>query len=186
VGKSVKRRHALGRQLKLAKNLALAALVVIVVSAGVIFAVRELNREQPLSSKPEAQRLYDLAGYIAISQTPNRQFQAFTNLSEAVKLDPQFADAYFRISQLYFGPGGEQLPPHSNFVENIQWVAAKLREWDPDSAVPHDLQVRIGAELAVVELRHDLRVEGHQVSQVAQNACFRHKIRLAKIEDKGY
>ncbi|MFO1502145.1 MAG: protein kinase [Verrucomicrobiota bacterium] len=136
-GRSVRRSHAREKIWKFARRTLFILAAFSTICAAAIFAFRELNRDQPLSSIPDAQRLYDQAVLISKDQTRDRQFQAFTNLIGAVKLDPQFADAYFRISTLYFGPGGEQLPPRSNFVQNIRWVAERLRDLNPDSAQYH-------------------------------------------------
>src|SRR5205823_10384258 len=86
---------------KLARIIALAAMGLALVSAGANFALRELNRDRPLSSDPEAQKLYDQAVYLLHSSTQEQQLQAFAKLTNAVKLDPRFVDAYYMMFETF-------------------------------------------------------------------------------------
>jgi len=135
-GKSVKRKRAVRRRWKLAKNIAQATTVFALLGTSAIFAIRELNRNRPHSSNSTALELYETAVYQLNRSTLDGHLQAFTNLTEAVKRDPQFVDAYYKMFEAYFGPWGNELPPHKNMMANFIWVADKLRAW-PDSAQYH-------------------------------------------------
>jgi len=134
-GESIKRKRTCGRRWKLAKNTCLVASVVILISASAVFAVRELNRNRPLSSNPEALKLYQQAVYMLNRFTLDGHLQAYTNLTEAVRLDPQFVDAYYMLFEVYFADG--QLPPHNDTMANFRWVVDSLRALAPDSAQYH-------------------------------------------------
>src|SRR5439155_10430052 len=111
-----------------------ATIVLAVVGASATFALRDLNRNRPRSSSPEAQKLYDHAANLLHSTTLDQQLQAFVNLTNAVWLDPKFADAYYMMFDIYAGDLGDQLPPHTNRMANFKWVRGALR---PDSAQYH-------------------------------------------------
>src|SRR5207249_12120284 len=100
-GKSVKRERALGRRWKLAKNSILAASALALLFASAIFALRALNRNDPLSSIPEAKALYDRGVFHLQSRTLDGTLQAYSNLTDAVKWDPRFVDAYFMLFEVF-------------------------------------------------------------------------------------
>ena len=54
---------------------------------------------------------------------------------EAVKLDPRFVAAYYKMFETYFD--GDSLPPHYNKLANMRMVADKLQVLSPDSAQYH-------------------------------------------------
>jgi serine/threonine protein kinase len=136
-GQSVKRNRAFARRWKLAKNIVLAAIVLALVVASVTFALRDLNRNGPRSSNREAQKLYDHAVNLLHSTTLDQQLQAFANLTNAVKLDTNFVDAYYMMFDIYAGDLGDQLPPHTNQMANFKWVRDKIKALRPDSAQYH-------------------------------------------------
>jgi tetratricopeptide (TPR) repeat protein len=137
-GQSVKRNRAFGRRWKLAKKIALAAIVLAGVVASAMFAFRELHRNQPLSSDPKARELYVQAVYLQHSSTLDEQLRAFTNLTDAVKLDPNFVDAYYMMFETYAGDLGNKLPPHTNQMANLRWVADNIAlRGRPNSAQYH-------------------------------------------------
>ena len=78
-GKSVKRRRALGQRWKLARKIAVASAVLALVVASAI-ALHEVNRNRPLSSDPEAQTLYEQAGYYLKNATLDRTLQAIVGI----------------------------------------------------------------------------------------------------------
>jgi serine/threonine protein kinase/cytochrome c-type biogenesis protein CcmH/NrfG len=126
-GKSVKGRRASRRRWKLSRNIALGATVFALVGSSLLFALRELNPNRPLSSDPEATNLYQDAGYLEQRGTLEGTLQAITNLIQAVTLAPRFVDAYFRCFEIYTGTWGDQLPPYKDTMANFRWVADKLR-----------------------------------------------------------
>jgi serine/threonine protein kinase len=136
-GKSVKRRRALGQRWKLAKKIVLAAIVLAVVVASTLFALRELNRNGPPSSNLQAKALYDRAVSQLQGGTLEALLQAYTNLTEAVKLDPGFIDAYFMLSEVYIGDRADRLPPQYNRTNNYRWALDNLKKVSPDSAQYH-------------------------------------------------
>jgi tetratricopeptide (TPR) repeat protein len=72
------------------------------------------------------------------SDTVDRRLQAYTNLVEAVKLDPGFVDAYYAMFEVYFDSYvGEKLPPHYDELANFRDVMEKLRRVAPNSAQYH-------------------------------------------------
>src|SRR6266571_6681937 len=136
-GHSVKRKRAFGRRWKLARNIGLAAIVLGLVGASSIFVLRELKGNRPLSSSAEAQTLYEQAVYLLHRSPLEETLQAFTNLTKAVELDPQFVDAYYMMFEANFGHWAGQLPPHKNMLANFRWVADRLRALRPNSAQYH-------------------------------------------------
>src|SRR5262245_24576837 len=95
-GKSVKRQRAFGQRWKWAKQIALATLVLALLSASAIFAFRGLNRIRPLSFNDRALHLYETAVYQLNRSELESHLLAFTNLTAAVALDSQFVDAYYK------------------------------------------------------------------------------------------
>jgi tetratricopeptide (TPR) repeat protein len=93
---------------------------------------------RPLSSNPQAEDLYHQAVYEAQSDTVDRRLQAYTNLVEAIKLDPGFVDAYYAMFEVYFDwYVGSKLPPHYDQEANFRDVLQKLRKVSPHSAQYH-------------------------------------------------
>jgi serine/threonine protein kinase len=88
-----------------------------------------------LSKNPEAVELYQQAVYQLHSGTTDRHMQAYTNLLEAVKLDPKFVDAYYMMLEAYFD--GDNMPPYYNQLTNSRVVVAKLCELSPNSVQYH-------------------------------------------------
>jgi tetratricopeptide (TPR) repeat protein len=93
---------------------------------------------KPLSSNPQAVEFYQRAVYELKSYTLERRLQAYTNLTEAVKLDPGFVEAYYELFRVYFdNTDGDKLPPHYNMLANWREVAEKLRQVAPNSVQYH-------------------------------------------------
>ena len=136
-GKSVKQKLTRQKYWAVAKKaLATAAVLgVIFISATVL--LRQSRVVKPLSANPQAEELYQQAVYEMNSQELERIQQAYTNLTEAVKLDPGFVDAYYKMFETYFTDFGDKLPPHYNQAANVRMVAEKLRMLSPDSAEYH-------------------------------------------------
>jgi serine/threonine protein kinase len=136
-GGSVKRRRSLARRLRLGRNISLVALVLAVAGAGTVFALRGVNPTRPLSSNPEALKLYQQALIMAEGNSFERDLRAYTNLMKAVELDPKFVEAYYRMFGLNWSAWAEQLPPRSNRMANFRWVAENIRALRPNSAQYH-------------------------------------------------
>jgi serine/threonine protein kinase len=136
-GGSVKGKRTLARRLKVTKNIALVIFLLALVSAGMVFGLRRLNQTRPLSSNPEALKLYQQALIMAEGNSFERDLQAYTNLMKAVKLDPKFVEAYYRMFGLNWSAWADQLPPRSNRMANFRWVAENIRTLRPNSAQYH-------------------------------------------------
>src|SRR5436190_10807333 len=136
-GKSVKRKRAFGRRWKMARDVAVGAMVLALIGAGAMFAFSKVNQTRPLSSIHKAERLYKQAAYFFQSQTPESVREAYTNLTEAVRLDPRFVDAHYKLFEIYMDRWGENLPPHYERGANMRAVAARLRELNSNSAQYH-------------------------------------------------
>ena len=132
VGKSVRQKRTRQQQWVVAKKVLVTAAVlgVLAVSATILWQQSRVTRS--LSSNPQAVQLYRQAVYQLHSGTLDRHMQAYTNLLEAVKLDPKFVDAYYMLFEAYFG--GDFMPPYYNQLTNSRVVVAKLRELSPNSA----------------------------------------------------
>ncbi len=135
-GKSVKRARLNERGWALTRKAATAAILVAVITLAV-FLARHRSGTRRLSKSPEAERLYHQAVYLSQSKSLDRLRAAYTNLTEAVRLDPGFVDAYYQMFEVYFGPTGNQLPPHYNNLANFRMVATRLREVSPNSVQYH-------------------------------------------------
>jgi serine/threonine protein kinase len=133
-GKSVKRQRALGLRWKRAKKTTLAIMLLAVLVASTGLALRRLNRNRPI---PEAKSLYDMAVYNLQNRTLDGALQAYTNLTEAVKLDPKFVDAYFMLSEVYIDDRADGLPPRYSRTNNYRWALDNLRKVSRDSAQYH-------------------------------------------------
>ena len=133
-GKSVRQKRTRQQRWARAKKVLVTAAVlgVIVASATVLWRQSRVNR--PLSANPQAEALYQQAVYEMQGGTHERSGQAYTNLAEAVKLDPRFVAAYYKMFEAYFD---DSLPPYHDGVANSRLVADKLRELSPDSAEYH-------------------------------------------------
>jgi len=90
--------------------------------------------------------------------------EAYTNLTEAVKLDAQFVDAWFMLSEVYVWDWADQLPPQYNRMNNYRWALDNIRRVSPDSAQYHTanswtkFQEEGKFEEAIAEVEHALRL----------------------------
>ncbi|MEW6160764.1 MAG: protein kinase [Verrucomicrobiota bacterium] len=135
-GRSVRRKLAITGAIRMMKLPGLAAAIIAIFVAGAIL-VRDRDRTIPLSSEPEALKLYAHARYLRQSSTLEQTLQANSNLLMAVKLDPKFVDAYYLLTETYYGNWGNRLPPYQNTRSNLQWVANHLYQLRPNSAQYH-------------------------------------------------
>jgi serine/threonine protein kinase len=134
-GKSVRQKRTRQQRLAVAKKVLIMVAVLGVLATGAIILWRQSRVTRPLSSNPQAEALYQQAVYEFQSGSIDRIKLANTNLAEAVKLDPRFVAAYYKMSETYFM--GIQLPPHYNTLANMRMVADKLQVLSPDSAEYH-------------------------------------------------
>src|ERR1022692_4509469 len=134
-GKSVKQKRTRQQRWAVAKKVLATAAVFAVLAAGATMLWRQSRVTRPLSPNPQAEALYQQAVYEFRGGAPDRVKQAYTNLAEAVKLDPRFVDAYYKMFETYFFD--DQLPPHYNKIANMRMVADKLRVLSPKSAQYH-------------------------------------------------
>jgi serine/threonine protein kinase len=100
------------------------------------WAFWKVNGTRARSSNSDAQRLYDEAVYESQGSTLERMLQAFNDLTNAVRIDPKFADAYFRLYDLNWSLG-DQLPPHKNTMANLRWWRDKLAAIGTNSVQYH-------------------------------------------------
>jgi serine/threonine protein kinase len=134
-GRSVKDKRTYRRRLALAKKIAVASAAIGLCSVAGRFALRQ-HPEGAHSTNPEAQILYDQAVFRLHIENREQTFQAFTNLSQAVSLDPDFADAYYKLFEIYMsGEWYDQLPAHKE--GNYHWVLENLKRLRPNSPEYH-------------------------------------------------
>jgi serine/threonine protein kinase len=137
-GKSVKQKRTREQRWVLAKNVLAMAAVLGVITVSATFLWRQSRVTRPLSANPQAVELYQQAVYEMKSDTIERRLQAYTNLTEAVKLDPGFIDAYYAMFEVYFDSYvGDKLPPHYDELANFREAVKKLRRLAPNSAQYH-------------------------------------------------
>jgi serine/threonine protein kinase len=137
-GKSVKQKRTRQQRWAVAKKMLVTAAVLGVLAAGATIFWRQSRVTRPLSANPQAEELYQQAVYEMKTDTLDRRLQAYTNLTEAVKLDPRFIDAYYKMFEVYIDSYvGDKLPPHYNQPANFREVANKLHELNPNSAEYH-------------------------------------------------
>jgi serine/threonine protein kinase/Tfp pilus assembly protein PilF len=136
-GKSVRQKRTQEQRWAVAKKVLATTAVFGVLAVGATILWQQSRVARPLSSNPQAEKLYQQAVYEMQSQELERIQQAYTNLAEAVKLDPGFVDGYYKMFETYFTVFGDKLPPHFNQAANVRVVAEKLRMLSPDSAEYH-------------------------------------------------
>ncbi|HWD18232.1 MAG TPA: protein kinase [Verrucomicrobiae bacterium] len=137
-GQSVIEKRAAARRGALARRALLtgAGMIALVVAAFLLW--RHMGPSPPSSKNPEALRLYREALYYTKSDTLARRLETYTNLSQAIKLDPGFVDAYYAMFEAYFDSFvGDRMPPYYNTAANFRAVAEKLRQIAPHSAQFH-------------------------------------------------
>jgi serine/threonine protein kinase len=137
MGKSVKSKRMLHRQWELAKRVIVAGVLLIVIPVSVVLFWREFRKERPLSSNGQAVKLYNHAVYQLHKQTPESIAAAYTNLNEAIHLDRRFARAYYQLLEVYWSDAGANLPPFTNVMANMYWLAQRINETAPNSAEHH-------------------------------------------------
>ena len=152
-GKSVKQKRTQQQRWAVAKKaLATAAMFAVLVASATI-SWRQSRTTRPLSANPQAEELYREAFYEAQSDTVDRRLQAYTNLVEAIKLDPGFVDAYYAMFEVYFDSYvGSKLPPHYDEDANFRDALEKLRKAAPNSAQFHTAN-------AIVKFNFDWRFD---------------------------
>ena len=133
-GRSVKRQRALRRHLAVARKVFLVAALAGLCVIGLVVVAHGLHKAPSRSKNPVAQELYEQAVYEMRSGALDRLQQAYTNLDEAVKLDPEFVDAHFVMLSLYKALFAEKLPPYYNQLGNLRMVATNLGKLAPGSA----------------------------------------------------
>ena len=134
-GKSVKQKRTRQQHWAMAKKVLVTMAILAVIAASATVLWRQSRVTRPLSSNPQAEQLYQQAVFELQHGEIDRIRQAYTNLTEAVKLDPRFLDAYYKMFEAFFY--GDQFPPHYNQIANTRMVADKLRVLGPDSAEYH-------------------------------------------------
>jgi tetratricopeptide (TPR) repeat protein len=135
-GGSVVRKRNFGRLRSLAWKLAVAATGLTLLAIAVKSGFWRANGTRALSSNSDALRLYQAAVYESQGSAPERLLQAFIDLTNAVGLDPKFADAYFKLYDLNFGVG-DQLPPYTNAMANLRFWRDKLAALSTNSVQYH-------------------------------------------------
>jgi serine/threonine protein kinase len=137
-GKSVKERQAWRRRWATARRMVSVAALLGLLAIGGLVARRELSGPVPLTRERQAALVfYNSAKYELTSETLERLQQAYSDLTNAVRLDPGFADAYFEMLKLYWTFFGDRLPPHSNSLKNVGFVVSRLEQVAPASAQYH-------------------------------------------------
>ncbi len=135
-GGSVKKRRFLANAVAIGAKLALgAALALAIATASSLF--HGFGKPNSLSASPEAAKLYRQAMYRLHKSTPSDFRQAFTNFTEAIKLDPKFLKAHYGLFEIYWCDGGRAFPPKFDYQANMAWLASQLRAIDSDSAEFH-------------------------------------------------
>jgi serine/threonine protein kinase len=132
-GKSVRQKRTRQRWWAAAKKALVTVTVLGVLAASALW--RQPHATRPLSSNPEAVKLYQQAVHQFRSGTHDRIQLAYSNLVEAVQLDPRFVAAYYKMFETYFDDN--PLPPNYNRAANMRMVADKLRVLSPDSVEYH-------------------------------------------------
>lgn len=137
-GKPIKTRSALPWRDKPNSGLVMTS-VLFLLLAGIFIRQKSYNIS-PLSPHPQAVQLYKRAEHQLKSQTPERIATAYTNLTEAIRLDPQFARAYYQLLEVYWGQEGANLPPYQNVMSNLTWLANRMSKAVPNSAEYHGVK----------------------------------------------
>ena len=134
-GKSVKQKRTRHQRWMVTKKVLVTMAVLGVTAASTTIFWRQSRINRPLTTNPQAEVLYKQAVFELQHGEIDRIRQAYTNLTEAVKLDPRFVDAYYKMFEAFFYD--DQFPPYYNQIANTRMVADKLRILSPDSVQYH-------------------------------------------------
>jgi serine/threonine protein kinase len=149
-GQSVKQKRTSEQRLKLVKRIFAATALLAIATATVTTIWRELKRfggtaalrtdvpsfeDGRPSTNAEATRLYVRARQILEDNNISEMGQAFTNLNEAIRLDPNFARPYVALLALTLG---EKIPSLAEYTPaRIRDIRDKLMKVDASLAAAH-------------------------------------------------
>jgi serine/threonine protein kinase len=139
-GGSVKRKRTFGRRWRLARTIALAAILLAVLTVNALLLLRrftpsDVPGEGPPSTNTLANILCEKAMGIIRSDDYARFAEASTNFNKAIELDPWFARPYAGLLKLRTREWSPSVKRMSN--EELQSLASKLNDLGPDLAATY-------------------------------------------------
>jgi tetratricopeptide (TPR) repeat protein len=130
-GRSVRERRARGRRWKLARNLVLTAIVLMLLGGGV-FVLKGFRTADLRSANPQVNILVAQGNLCLLSETAERQSQGSNYFKQAIGLDPNCAQAWFGLFMVY-----------DNDAESRRAIAKKLMQIAPSFAGSHYAAARV-------------------------------------------
>src|SRR5262245_57329850 len=142
-GDSVKRRRRTQQRWAVGKKIAVAGMLLCVLSKGSTLLLRQAARpafsgDGPPSTNSDASILCERAMRIIRGDNYAAFAEAYTNFSEAIRLDPAFARAYAGLMELRDRESVPGLGPMK--PEELRKIVRKLKDLAPNIAATHCAQ----------------------------------------------
>jgi serine/threonine protein kinase len=139
-GGSVKRKRTFGRRWRLARTIALAAILLAVLTANALLLIRrfmpsDVPGEGPPSTNALANFLCEKAMLVIRNDDYPHFAEAYTNFNKAIELAPRFARPYAGLLELRTREWSPSVKRMSN--EELRSLAIKLNELGPDLAATY-------------------------------------------------
>ena len=148
-GNSVQRRRLTSQRLAVARKSLWICAGATLMTAAVVLLLRTLRPDDGLSSINEANRLYREGEYKIHSSTPAETKEAFTNFTEAIRIDPTFVKPYFGLFQVYINESDDN-PKIRPLAEELKAIAPSSVESLTLSSYVHWLDWEFDEAIATV------------------------------------
>jgi Tfp pilus assembly protein PilF len=133
-GQSIRRHRATQRRWVAAKKLALG---VIAVTLGFLAFPFLKGAKHAHTPNPEAVRLYKLGRWYYNQCTAKDHATAFTNLTQAVQIDPNFPEPYSVLTAIYGWATAPGVTTDKQRLDGMKVIVARLNAIDPNLAEAH-------------------------------------------------
>jgi serine/threonine protein kinase len=134
VGQSIRGKRAAQRRWVIARKLAFGLIAVALGGLAMPFLKGAKPGHQP---NPEAKQLYDRGKWFYEQCTLKDHATAFTNLTEAIRLDPKFPEPYGELAMLYMWGTVPGVSNDQQRLERMRAIANKMTAIDPKLAQTH-------------------------------------------------
>jgi tetratricopeptide (TPR) repeat protein len=133
-GQSVRRKRAVQRRWAVAQKLALG---VIALALSCLALPLLKGVKHAYTPKQEAKGLYDLGRWQYYQLTPVDHVKAFSNLTQAVQIDPKFPQPYGELTALYGWDLLPELETEEQRLQGMREIARKASSIDPNLPEAH-------------------------------------------------
>jgi serine/threonine protein kinase len=136
-GQSIRAVRIRKRRLHLARRAAAPILLLVFTALAAVWFSRIGSLEKHRSTDPEAKRLYEQAQLLLMQNTFEQAAKAYSKLEEAVRRDPNFVDAYYRMFETCWDDWGDKIPPLYDQIGNQRLIVSNLFVHAPKSVQYH-------------------------------------------------